>query len=223
MLKLEDIISQYLTEPYNWRVQIETSGYKESIILNFKSHEEYFLRYLSYYQKLNSIQEVIKEACIGNIIINQQNRAFLFRHTHQNIYILNGKQIGIPISLAIQVSENIINKNLSEINNATTFEEIYSIINRNSVSGFGPLAKYDATLRIASTKGIIPYNLYLHTGSQKGLSFLIDHGYLSNEFSQHKIIDINKLPFEFSRMNAMFIEDFLCIKKNELERNLQKR
>jgi hypothetical protein len=214
-MSLSDIVLEYTKEPYNWNVQTEMQG---TLTMRFSSPYEYFEKYLSYYRNLNSIEEIIEEACIGNIVINYLEQEYKVRHPHQNINGANGH--GVPIDKSKQVANKIISNNLNEIVNSKTFDEIYEIFSNNRVPGFGALAKYDATLRIASTKGFFPDKIYIHRGAQIGLRALIEKNYVNADFENVDNIAKKNLPSDFSILNPIYIEDFLCIKKFKLQYNL---
>jgi hypothetical protein len=98
----------------------------------------------------------------------------------------------------------IAHKFYSELEAASNFDQIHRIISVNKIKGIGSLTIYDIAVRIASYKGLQPIHIYLHAGTKKGLEKI------SNRKIYSKFIEIDDLPFEFSKLTAAQIEDFLC-------------
>jgi hypothetical protein len=86
------------------------------------------------------------------------------------------------------------------------FDELHAIVERCRTERVGPLAVYDAAVRIGAYLGMAPDKVYLHTGTRKGAKAL------GLETSQG-CLDPDQLPRPLHRLSPDEIEDFLCIFK----------
>jgi hypothetical protein len=87
-----------------------------------------------------------------------------------------------------------------------SFDELHTIVERCRTERVGPLAVYDAAVRIAAYLSLAPDKIYLHTGTRKGAKALgldTSQGHLNPD----------QLPRPLRRLSPDEIEDFLCIFK----------
>ena len=101
--------------------------------------------------------------------------------------------------------------------NFVDFDELYDYVENasNGVNYYGDLAKYDFSLRYGFKRGLKPEKyVYTHRGASDGAEALVKAGLL-NEAS-HKI-DICDFPPQLRELGAMHLENFLCIKKEQLK------
>ncbi|MDQ3246773.1 MAG: hypothetical protein M3Q52_07800 [Pseudomonadota bacterium] len=83
------------------------------------------------------------------------------------------------------------------------------IVEDSSVSGFGPLARYDTALRIGFWLRLLPARVYLHAGTRDGSRAL---GLDAADGSLGR----DQLPPELEPLEMHEVEDFLCIYKGQL-------
>ena len=133
---------------------------------------------------------------------------------------------------ALQVMYNNLSSKRDKIANAKDFEDLYKIVEGESVQYIGDLTKYDIALRIGYLQSpqILPQKfVYLHAGPAKAANALRRQGLLGKlehtmELSTFEFLDELKtldrkehsIP-EFAT-HAMIVEDFLCVKHTEIER-----
>lgn len=118
------------------------------------------------------------------------------KHSHQ--YLIK------PIILE-DFAQRIVSKEV-ELQDANSFEEIYSIVQSCRIRGIGNLALYDTAVRIGYQLNKPPLNVYLHQGTRIGASKLGIHGNIipKSEFDK----------FGLNELTAHEIECFLCIYRN---------
>ena len=98
------------------------------------------------------------------------------------------------------------------IRSCKSFQELYQLIERTlkSISGTGDLYYYDTALRIGAKLDLHPKSVFLHAGTKKGASFIIDVCGKSS-------LERNCLPSELRRLPPDQVEDILCIYKDEIK------
>lgn len=133
---------------------------------------------------------------------------------------------------ALQEIYNKLSGQRDRIAKVKDFEELYKIVDCESVQYIGDLTKYDIALRIGYLQSpqILPQKfVYLHAGPAKAANALRRQGLLGKlehtmELSTFEFLDELKtldrkehsIP-EFAT-HAMIVEDFLCVKHTEIER-----
>lgn len=93
----------------------------------------------------------------------------------------------------------------------SSFADLYNMVDRQAISGFGDLAIYDTCIRIGSYLGMMPSLVYLHSGTRTGAERIL----------QRKLrLAVPALaPTAFpmlARLSPWEMEDFLCIYKQQL-------
>ena len=115
------------------------------------------------------------------------------------------------------INEIVPRLNNVKSKNFVDFDELYDYVEEVSkgVEDYGDLAKYDFSLRYGFKRGLKPEKyVYTHRGARAGAEALVKAGLL-NEAS-HKIA-ICDFPPQLRELGAMHLENFLCIKKEQLK------
>ena len=99
-----------------------------------------------------------------------------------------------------------------ELANYKTFDDLYNAIVKyvQGIDGLGPMYFYDVALRLGVCQGLWPSKVYLQRGAQAGATHL-------NLTSQSNNLEYSAFPSELHCLNAVEIEDFLCIFQKQLE------
>jgi hypothetical protein len=99
-----------------------------------------------------------------------------------------------------------------EISQLSTFDDLYKLIEEVilPINGLGPLYVYDTALRIGSYLGLLPEFVYLHAGTMTGALNL-------GIAIQGNRVRVKDLPKEFHSLEAIEVEDILCIYKDLLK------
>jgi hypothetical protein len=100
-----------------------------------------------------------------------------------------------------------------DIESCHTFDEVISIVKAEAIKGFGELAIYDTALRISAHLDIYPDKVYLHAGTLKGAKAM-------GLNVKHNPIVVQDLPSYLKGLKPHEIEDFLCIYKDKLKRQI---
>lgn len=156
---------------------------------------------LDYYKHLPTLSDTIDKAT--KALFKEGNKL-----EHQ--WRINDK-------ILAHVAKNL-KKREKEIRESTSFERIYEIVNDESILGFGDLAKYDTTLRIASKLYIQPAKVYLHRGTKDGAKAI------GINVRKKRYLEVHELPKAFldaidaQIINVLHVEDILCIYKKYFER-----
>lgn len=109
----------------------------------------------------------------------------------------------------LQAFSNRVIQQTYKIRRASSFDELYSIIESCSIKGVGELAIYDTTHRIGARLGIRPDKVYMHQGTRVGAE-----NYLKRKVAEKKL---EKSFFkDFSKLSCEEIEDILCIYKGSI-------
>jgi len=166
-------------------------GLIEDYIIN---HKTYLDKDINYYKGIN-----LEKAILYSVFGKTDKRK---KHPHQ--YRLKNSLLDLVSKLILE--------NKKQLLLCKSFDEILTCINKitKSTKGFGPLAIYDTSLRIASNLGYMPEKIYLHCGTfigAKNLGLNIKKGYLYTD----------ELPREFYKINEVDIEACLCIYKDKLK------
>jgi hypothetical protein len=105
---------------------------------------------------------------------------------------------------------------IEELNKCKHFDDIFSIVYRLRISGFGSLCVYDTSLRLGAFFNNYPDVIYLHRGALTGAINLLGKGKLAQKthyFANDKkfpFIFKSSLPDELQALEAHHIENFLC-------------
>ena len=104
-------------------------------------------------------------------------------------------------------------KHYDEIARCKSFDQLYNLltdllISHNRIEGLGPLYLYDTACRIGMYLGYKPRYVYLHAGALEGARAL------RLPINKDKRLSRMDLRVEFRRMPAYWIEDFLCVNKD---------
>lgn len=130
------------------------------------------------------------------------------RHRHQR---------RIPSRCLTKVNEKL-QKRLNAIAKATTFEDIYELVNCEikPIRGIGDLTVYDIAHGIGAFCKLEPELVYLHAGTLAGARALgVD--------CKSRKLDMNRLPGEFHLLQPYEVEDCLCIYRPRIERIFKRR
>jgi hypothetical protein len=155
---------------------------------------------LDYYKNLPSLTETIDKAT---------KAVFEGGYKLEHQWHIDDKILG-------HVAENL-KKREKEIQKSSCFERIIEIVNDESILGFGPLAKYDTALRIASKLGIQPTKVYLHRGTRIGAKAI------GINIRKRRYLEVHELPKVFQDaidaqiISVKHVEDILCIYKDKFQ------
>ena len=115
---------------------------------------------------------------------------------------------------------------------ASNFEDLLEIVAEENVDYIGDLTKYDIAMRIGYTLSpkVLPQEfVYIHRGTEKGAKALYKLGFLSKkpsskmEIRDFVALEALKKQNKFKDATfAMLVEDFLCVKHEELEKLAEK-
>lgn len=119
------------------------------------------------------------------------------------------------------------------ISKAGNFEELHKIVEDTQVRYIGDLTKYDIAVRLGYLQNpkILPQELvYIHAGTREGAKALYNCGLLKSEPKGIMQLKDFKVLEELNNLNkkecdipdfatySMLIENFLCVKKEELNK-----
>ena len=152
----------------------------------------------------------------------------------------NSHQYRLPSKTIVQTNE-LLEKNKGELNKVKDFNNFHDLVDslikkhnetaKEKISNFGPLARYDFSLRYCKNLKIEPDHIYFHAGTMEGAKGLMKLGILNKNIFKGNNDNAIRVPAEdfkfltglacFNKLNAAQIEDFLCIYKKEIN-NLKK-
>ena len=105
----------------------------------------------------------------------------------------------------------IVNDNIESLDSIATFDELYKAVEKLKIKGIGDLTIYDTATLIGCPRKIYPTKVYLHAGAAAGARALgIDAAVVERS------LFVSLFP-AFDKLNALQIEDFLCIYKSHLQ------
>ena len=215
-MKLSELIQQYKTESYKFYKHHDIDGNEIKDFFFFETHEDYFDKYLGFYKKLPDFTQVIVYATNGTFKVTKGGIEFFIRHNHQEVFRdLEGNIRGVSLKITKEVRNNLL-KRINDLMAATTFDEIHQIVSECKVSGFGSLAIYDTSQRIASQMNIEPDKIYLMAGAKEGIETLEQKGYVMPKTSQKRFVKMEEMPNEFKALSPAEVHHFACAKKKEL-------
>ena len=102
-----------------------------------------------------------------------------------------------------------LREDVAQLRQCREFDHVLTVVQNNTVSGFGKLATYDSAFRIGAWLSLLPTKIYLHAGTLAGarkLGLDVSQPYLTLE----------QLPAPFRDLEPYEIEDALCIYKAAL-------
>ncbi len=215
---LEKLVQKYGSTPFRPKMNFyREDGIKISKKFTFTSAKDYLDDYLNYYKKLADFEMVINNSCTGIFEFTYLGSTYRVRHPHQQHYKThNGEDRGIEVSKLNDMSKKLLN--LSEVISKTeTFEDLFEIVKKEKVQGFGPLAIYDTSVRIGASLNIAPKKVYLHAGAQRGMTNLEEKKLVPYGISGcvNEPVSVCDLPNELKVLHPIQIENFLCLYKDE--------
>ena len=147
--------------------------------------------YLRHYEQLKSIDDAIRDACLG---------ANGKVHGHQ-------RRVGRKV---LTQASKVLLRHAAEIETADCFDELIECVHNRTgqIDRFGVLAVYDTSLRLGAFLDRWPEFVYLHAGTMKGAKKLgldTTAGYLQ----------MGELPKTLQSLEPFEVEDFLCIFKDD--------
>lgn len=119
------------------------------------------------------------------------------------------------------------------IASARDFEELYKIIEENRVPDIGDLTIYDIAVRLGylHIPKVLPQEfVYIHAGAREGAKALYQHGLIKTKPSAIMSLQDFEVLEELNNLHkkecdipdfatySMLIENFLCVKKDELKK-----
>ena len=116
--------------------------------------------------------------------------------------IKHGHQRRINPNILKEFAQKVLEKE-TELENAKSFDDIYTIIKSCKIYKIGRLAIYDTAIRVAYLKGLEPTEVYLQQGASWGAHKLCIHG---KSVNRDKFDDLGLKDFKIHE-----IECFLCI------------
>ena len=104
----------------------------------------------------------------------------------------------------------IVDDNIASLVSIETFDELYKAVEKLKIKGIGDLTIYDTATMIGCPHQVYPTKVYLHAGAAAGARALgIDAAVAERS------LFVSLFP-AFDKLNALQIEDFLCIYKSHL-------
>lgn len=154
-------------------------------------------KYYDWYRKADNLRCAIYKAFISK---NERGKV----ESHQ--CRVGCKVLGKAAEIALEQFDRL------SINNLNTFNNIYQFVDsvRAEVKGFGLLATYDVSLRIAKYQRCDIYEVYCHRGVTVGaraLGFDVKDG---------QTITVDKFPTPLNQLSADHLENLLCIYRDVL-------
>ncbi|MFD1187453.1 hypothetical protein, partial [Pontibacter rugosus] len=212
------LIAKYKNESFEFFKYNNSKGERINTVFVFESQADYLDKYLSYYQDLPNLTEVIVFASDGTFKISRNGMEYFIRHSHQDVFTdKEGNTRGVSLEVSKIVRNNLI-KRFNDLMTATDFDQIKQIVTESKTKGFGELSIYDTSLRIAKFKNIEPDKVYLHAGARKGYEVLERKGYIPIGATKKNYLTIEELPFEFQKnLKTYEAENVGCLYKAQFE------
>lgn len=172
----------------------------------------YYTEIERYYKNLLSeggITEVIIQAAEAQVPVSCMGKRTSFAdHQHR---------VG-KIRCALGAKELLKTRNLQDINNSTSFEDIFKVTERvkKSIYRLGDLWSYDTAQRIAFSKGFYPNEVYLQSGAYHGARSLANNGYVAkSDLRAKRNVPSNIFPPPLDVLPPFIIENVLCVGKRQ--------
>lgn len=213
---LEDLVKNYCETPFSPKMSFHReNGERIERRFRFASAKSYLDDYLSFYKTLPNLEEVVRHSCSGVFEFAYQGATYRIRHPHQQHYkTMKGEERGIEVSKLNDMSTKLL-KSITVISQTETFDDLYDIVRKEKISGFGALAIYDTSVRIGSYLNICPNHVYLHAGAQQGMSNLENKALVASGVSEKAKVPVAELPDTLKKLHPIQIENFLCLYKSE--------
>jgi hypothetical protein len=215
-ITIEELIRLYQTETYSIWKYTDIHGNTINQKFVFDTHADYLDRYLGYYKELPDFTELIVNAAGGIFKLTNGGVQYFIRHNHQQEFTDNeGFKRGISLDIIKEVRNNLIMQ-IGELHNVKNFDNVVELVTSAKVKGFGELAIYDTSVRIASRLNIEPDKVYLHAGSRTGVLRMEEKGYFKPGTSKRKFIDITELPKPVQVLKPLEAEHMFCCMKTQI-------
>ncbi|WP_188014974.1 hypothetical protein [Vibrio harveyi] len=215
---LEKLVYKYSNTPFTPKMKFHReNGEKLEQVFRFSSAKGYLDEYLNFYKSLDDFESVIRLSCLGIFEFSYGGKTIRVRHPHQQHYKnFMGEDRGIEVSKLHDMSTKLLNCSFV-LSQTESFEDIFEIVKREKVHGFGPLAIYDTSVRIGASRNIAPTSVYLHAGAQRGMTNLEDKALVSSGVSEKISVPLSDLPDALQPLHPIQIENFLCLYKDEFK------
>jgi hypothetical protein len=113
---------------------------------------------------------------------------------------------------ALPLAQNELIRAREALAVAVDFDRLHDLVAEavGSIPGIGRVYVYDTAARLGAKLGLTPVRVYLHAGTAKGARAL---GFKGNT------VEVANLPPELQELDALHLEDFLCVNKKILKRH----
>lgn len=167
-----------------------TDVYKDYLVKVYPYAEKEY----SWYKQADNLRDAVKKAFRSE---DEQGKV----NNHQSR--VGRKRLALATEIALERFD------ILGISSFDSFNTIYQFVQSVSaeVHGFGQLATYDTTLRIAKYLGCELQEVYLHAGVTTGASAL---GFTVKDGD---IIPVEEFPAPFNELSGDHLENLLCIYK----------
>lgn len=162
------------------------------------------------YQKLKRerMDELIDECASKSLLsdaISTATKSVLknnVKHSHQR---------RIPNETLLKFN-NHLQEVISQIDEASSFDELIAILEKVRNKGIGTLTIYDVAQRIGAFKRVYPEKIYMHSGTKTGADILGINTRRKKHISKNDLPE----PLKSSTLTEAELEDLLCIYKDRL-------
>lgn len=172
--------------------------------------EDYDSDRFACWKKINELQSIEDYICgkPGNAFYKENGEKYYRRASHQ-AHMRNS---------TIEEVASVLKKIESELKKSKDFEALYDEVKKIKVWGFGPLAKYDFSLRYGYKHGLKPEKyVYLHAGTLEGAKELKRLKPSMKWFNGEELLLVDDLPAPLQKLESIDIENLLCIFKERLK------
>ena len=154
-------------------------------------------RYYTWFRESDSLKSAIKKAFLSE---DQRGKV----HGHQAR--VGRKRLATSAGIALE-RFNALSESYFD-----NFDKIYQFVQSvgAEVPGFGSLAAYDVSLRIAKYQGCAILDVYLHAGVTQGARTM---GFDVKDGETYRV---DQFPKPFNQLSPDHLENLLCIYKNVL-------
>jgi hypothetical protein len=109
-------------------------------------------------------------------------------------------------------AESILLKCADEIQTCKDFDTLHEFIkSKLQINGASEMYWYDTAFRIGLSLKVYPRKVYLHRGTRDGAKAL-------GIYKGKDVLEMSELPAVLQTMKPYQVEDFLCIKKDVLQK-----
>ncbi|WP_318497276.1 hypothetical protein [Photobacterium leiognathi] len=215
--ELEKLVGRYFNEAHSIFKYVDAEGEPLHVEFHFESRFDYLNKYLGFYKQLDGLAEVISYSCNAKFKLEEGGEVYEIRHPHQESFIGRDKKPRGVLASVLKDMDKKVQKRISHIQNAKTFDEVMQIVEEERIRYFGDLAVYDTSVRIAAYLNITPDKVYLHAGALDGAKSLEAKGLVPVGSSEASCISVTVMPEPLKKLHPVQMENFLCSFKNELE------